>query len=260
MEKFNPKDAEKHYEALEIYAQNRSEQITEISQPFINITDRYGQLISRVVFILGDIKPDSTQDIVLRDLLADIFDCLYEARYLILASKLNIAFPVARKAYETLSLMSLCAIDETWAEKWQKGKQISNGTIREKLGKHPMGEQEEELKKLYSFFCLATHPNRAMTPYRFLGDGNQYVLGVIGQPNLLLVCDYCIKLLEMWYWFGAMVSFHYHEKISKVDKTFVEFYMQVAKEAPDVKKWLVENYNHLLEEEKKHWSRNPVEE
>ncbi len=259
MEKFfNPNDAEKHYESLEMYAANRSKQISEMSKPFINITDRYGRLISRVVLILGGIKPDSTQDMVLRDLLADIFDCLYEARHLIMASKLNIAFPIARKAYETLSLMSLCAIHKKWAEKWQKGKQISNATVREELGKHPMGEQEEELKKLYSFFCLATHPNRELSPYRFLGEGNQFVLGVIGKPNLLMVCDYCIKIIEMWYWFGAMVSFLYREKIYKVDKSYFEYYDQTAKEAGDVKEWLVENYNRLLEEERVYWSQNPV--
>ena len=251
MEILNSEDAEKHYESLDMYAQDRYRQISDMSKPFMDITDRYGRLISRVVFILGNIKPDSTQDIVLRDLLADIFDCLYEARHLIMATKLNIAFPVARRAYETLSLMNLCAIHSEWAEKWHKGKQISNATVRKELGKHPMGAQQEALRKLYSFFCLATHPNREMIPYRFLGDGNQYVLGVIGQPNLLMICDYCIKILEMWYWFGAMVSFFYRNKISKIYKSYFEYYMQTAKEAGDVNKWLVENYNRLLEEEKK---------
>lgn len=167
MKRFKPKDANKHYELLQLYADTRTKEISEMSVPFIKITDRYGRLISRVTLILGGIKPQNTQDRVLRDLLADIFDCLYESRFLIMASKLNVAFPIARRAYESLSLMSLCAIDKSWAEKWQKGKQLGNAVIRKELGKHPMGEQEEELKKLYNFFCTATHPNRELIPFRF---------------------------------------------------------------------------------------------
>ena len=260
MKKFKPKNANEHYELLQMYADMRTKEISKMSDPFVKITDRYGRLISRVTLILGGIKPENTQDKVLRDLLADIFDCLYESRFLIMASKLNVAFPIARRAYESLSLMSLCAIDKSWAEKWQKGKQIGNSVIRKELSKHPMGEQEEELKKLYSFFCLATHPNRELIPSRFLGEGNQYVLGVIGSPNLLMVCDYCIKILEMWFWFTAMVSYFYREKIAKVDKAYIDSYMQTAKEAKNVKKWLVENFNDLLEKEKAFWQQHPVKD
>jgi hypothetical protein len=260
MKRFKPKDANKHYESLQLYADTRAKEISEMFVPFVKITERYGRLISRITLILGSIKPQNTQDKVLRDLLADIFDCLYESRFLIMASKLNVAFPIARRAYESLSLMSLCAIDKSWAEKWQKGKQLGNSFIRKELSKHPMGEQEGELKKLYSFFCLATHPNRELIPSRFLGEGNQYVLGVIGSPNLLMVCDYCIKILEMWFWFTAMVSYFYREKIAKVDKAYIDSYLQTVKEAKNVKKWLVENFNNLLEKEKAFWQPNPVKD
>lgn len=258
MKKFKLKDADKHYESLQLYSETRTKEIGEISAPFIKITDRYGRLISRLSLILGGIKPKDTQDIVLRDLLADVFDCLYESRPLIMAAKLNVAFPIARRAYESLSLMSLCAIDKIWAGKWQEGKKIGNAEIRRELGKHPMGEQEEELKKLYNFFCSATHPNRNLIQRRFLGEGNQYVLGVIGQPNLLMVCDYCTKLLEMWFWLTAMVSYFYREAIAKIDKAYFDSYMQTAKEAQNVKKWLVDNFNRLLKEEQEYWCQNPV--
>ena len=250
MKKFKPKNANKHYELLQIYADTRTKEISEMSAPFVKITDRYGRLVSRATLILGAVKPKDIQDKVLRDLLADVFDCLYEARFLIMASKLNIAFPVARRAYESLSLMSLCALDKLWAEKWQKGKQIGNATIRDELNKHPMGEQKEELKKLYNFFCRATHPNRELIPSRFLGEGNQYILGVIGTPDLVMVCDYCIKLLDMWFWFTAMVSYYYRDKISYVDKDYINSYMQTAEEAKNVKKWLVDNFNNLLKKER----------
>lgn len=248
--RFKPKNANSHYEALRRYADIRTKEISEMSVPFIKITDRYGRLISRLTLILGEIRPRDVQDVVLRDLLADIFDCLYEARLLIMASKLNIAFPIARRAYESLSLMSLCSVDSSWAEKWQKGQRIGNAAIRKELGKHPKGEQEEELKELYDFFCLATHPNRELVPSRFLGEGNQYVLGVIGQPSLVMVCDYCIKLLQMWFWFTAMASYFYREQIAEVDKAYFDSYMRTAKEAENVMNWLTENFNDLLEEEK----------
>ena len=64
----------------------------------------------------------------------------------------------------------------------------------------------------------------------------------------------------MWYWFAAMVSYFYHEKIVKVDKAYFDSYMQTAKEAQNVKQWLVENFNNLLKEEKEFWSQNPVKE
>jgi len=64
----------------------------------------------------------------------------------------------------------------------------------------------------------------------------------------------------MWYWFAAMVSYFYREKIVKVDKAYFDSYMQTAKEAQNVKQWLVENFNNLLKEEKEFWSQNPVKE
>jgi hypothetical protein len=249
MVKFKPKDANQYFESLQLYSATYAKEISEMLEPFIKITDRYGRLISRVTLILGRIKPINIQDIVLRDLLADIFDCLYESRFLIMPGKLNVAYPIARRAYESLSLMSLCALDNTWAEKWQKGKKIGNAEIRKELGNHPMGEEEEALKKLYNFFCVATHPNRDLIPMRFLGEGNQYVLGVIGKPNLLMIIEYCTKILEMWFWFAAMVTFFYREKITKIDKGYFDSYMQTAKEAQNVKVWLDKNFNKLLDEE-----------
>jgi sorbitol-specific phosphotransferase system component IIC len=246
MDKFKPKNANKYYESLQLFSATRAKEISEMSEPFIKITDRYGRLISRVTLVLGRIKPINIQDIVLRDLLVDIFDCLYESRFLIMAGKLNVAYPIARRAYESLSLMSLCAIDNTWAEKWQKGKKIGNAEIRK--------------EKFYNFFCLATHPNRDLIPRRFLGEGNQYVLGVIEKPNLLMVIEYCTKILEMWFWLAAMVTFFYRATINKIDKGYFDSYMQTAKEAQNVKNWLNENFNKLLEEEQEYWRQNPVEE
>jgi hypothetical protein len=258
--RFKPKEANEQYEQLSHYSETRMKEISGMMEPYIKITDRYGRLISRIVLLIGKAKPKDIQDVVIRDLLADVFDFLYESRPLILSGKLSIAFPLARRAYESLSLLNLCAVDKSWAEKWQSGKKISNGQIRKELAKHPFGESEENTRELYDFFCSATHPNRKLIPQRFLGEGNEYVLGVIGKPELLLVVDYCIRVLNMWFWLTAMVSYLYRETIIQFDKTYMDAYGQTANEAQKVNKWLTDNFNHLLKESQDYWATYPVPE
>lgn len=258
--KFKPKEANEHYEQLEHYSETRTNEISGMVEPYIKITDRYGRLISRVVLLLGTIQPRDIQDVVIRDLLADVFDSIYESRPLILAGKLNVAFPIARRAYESLSLLHLCTLDKSWAEKWHKGKKISNAEIRKEMGSHPMGESEESMKELYNFFCSATHPNRELIPRRFLGEGNEYVLGVIGKPELVLITDYCMNALSMWFWLTATVTYFYRKVIEEHDKTYFEAYRQASDEAKRVSQWLVENHNHLIEEAQGHWDQHSAQE
>jgi len=246
--RFRPKDANTHYEELEQYSVTRTKEISGMSAPYIKITDRCGRLVSRLVLLLGTVKPHSLQDAIIRDLMADVFDFLYESRPLIMAGKLNVAFPLARRAYESLSLLHLCAIDKTWAVRWHEGKEISNGVIRKELAKHPMGQPEEIMREAYKFFCSATHPNRVLIPQRFLGEGNQYVLGVIGEPDLLLIVDYCMKTLAMWIWLLRIVVYFYRSVIAERDKDHFEALQQAHNEAKKVHEWLVANYSRLLGE------------
>ncbi len=255
---FNPKEAIKHYEELPKYADTRTKEISEMAKPFIEITDKYGRLICRIVHLLGNVKPKDTQDVAIRDLMSDIFDALYESRSLILAGKVHVSFPIARRAYESLSLLHCCVLDKAFANKWNKGKEIGNAEVRKKLGSHPKGESEKELRELYKFFCKATHPNRDLILRRFLGEGNKFVLGVIGKPNLVLTIDYCIKMLEMWFWLTATVSHFYKKEYLHKDKEYFTEYHQAADEAKQVKQWLVENFNSLLKEEQNYWKQNPV--
>jgi hypothetical protein len=254
----DPKMAIKEYKELSKYADTRTKEISEMSKPFIEITDKYGQLICRTVLLLGDVKPRDTQDIVIRDLISDIFDALYESRSLILAGKVHVSFPIARRAYESLSLLHCCVLDKAFANKWHKGKKIGNAEVRKKLGSHPKGESEKELRELYNFFCQATHPNRGLIARRFLGEGNKFVLGVIGKPNLVLIVDYCIKILEIWFWLTATVSHFYKKEYLLKDKEYFTEYHHAADEAKQVKQWLFENFNRLLSEEQKFSEQNPV--
>jgi hypothetical protein len=253
-------NAKENYKALAHYSKTRTKEMNEMFLPFIDITDRYGLLISRLTLILGNIKPKDTRDIVLRDLMADVFDCLYESRALIMGAKINVAFPVVRRAYESLTLLNLCAVNKFWAEKWQKGNEITNGEVRKELDKHPLGESKEKMKELYKFYCLGSHPNRDLIPRRLLGGGNEYVLGAIGHPNLVMSCDLCMKILEMWFWLTAMVSAIYLKIISAIDKDYHEAYSLTARDAEEVGKWLIKNFNKVLKEEKEYWDQNLVTE
>ena len=245
---FKPKEANEQYNLIQYYMEIRRKELSKMFDPYIKVTDRYGRLIARVTLLLGSIKPTSKQDSVIRDLMADVFDFLYDSRTLILSGKLTVAYPLARRAYESLSLLALCIIDPDWAKKWDKGKKINNSDIRRELAKHPLGESEVTTKELYDFFCTAGHPNRGLIPQRFLGEGNRFVLGAVAMPDLVLSTHYCQKHLNLWFWFAAAISLFYRKTLYKNDRSYSEAYDQTAKEAKTVFKWLGENLNRLLEE------------
>jgi hypothetical protein len=172
------KEAETQYAALAGYAEWRQNQLTGWLHSYIVATDLYGRLLCGVTLILGQQQPGATPlmgqkepnkqlDIVLRDLMADVFDFLYETRALILKGKLEIAFPLARRAYESLSLLVSCYLEPRLAKRWVAGKEISNSEVRGVLAKHPFGgEPEEKTRELYKFFVGFAHPNRKMMAQR----------------------------------------------------------------------------------------------
>lgn len=241
----------------------RLREISGMAEPYIQITERYACLIARLTSLLGHVPAVDEQDRVVRDLLADAFDFLYEAKPLILCGKLAVAYPIARRAYESLSLLHICSLEPNWASRWQAGKQLSNGEVRKALGSHTMGESEAELRKLYSFFSEAAHPNRSLVAHRFLGEGNEFVLGLIGKPELCLVVDYCAKHLELWHWLAAATTYFFREAIGANDPSYFKEYQECHEEAQPVKKWLVESYTSLhaealleLEADKQKWTGN----
>ena len=115
--------------------------------------------------------------------------------------------PLARRAYESLSLLVACELEPKLADRWMAGKQIGNAEVRRVLAAHPMGEPEAGTRKLYNFFSKTTHPNRSHMAHRYLGEGNEFVLGAIGRPSLALLADYAHKTLSLWFWFAAFVCF-----------------------------------------------------
>ena len=111
-----------------------------------------------------------------------MFDFLYEARA-ILKGKLEIAYPLARRAYESRSLLVGCTVEPKFDVMWIAGNQVGNAEVRHVLTAHPMGEKEAETRELYDFFSKTSHPNRTHMAYRFLGEGNEFILGAIGRPS-----------------------------------------------------------------------------
>ncbi len=166
-------EREDQYSKLPEYAELRETEVRLILQPYLDVTDQYGRLLCRLCSHVGTHAPVSVQDSVIRDLMADVFDFLFEVRPFIVKGQTLVAYPLARRAYESLSLLQVCILKASQAEKWAAGKKISNNEVRKALGKNPMGESEEELRKLYGFFCDMTHPNRETIAYRGLGEGNE---------------------------------------------------------------------------------------
>jgi hypothetical protein len=241
-----PNDGGEAYLALASCAEYRTEELSKMFAPVIQITDAYGSLISRLVWDLSELPPANQQERTVRDLLADTFDFLLAWRRAVLEGQLVVAYPLARRAYESLSLLVVCAQDAAIAQSWYKGKQIGNAAIRKALASLPMAESEDALKELYGFFSMGAHPNRGLVPMRLLGEGNGYVLGSVGNPNLVLVADHFIKLLNMWFWFGAAMGYHFRHVTDAKSRDWGQDYMGTADRARYVAVALTDVYNELL--------------
>jgi len=224
-------------------------------KPYLQVTDAYADLVCEIVDVIGTQKPSCTQDIVVRDLLADVFDSLVEARRIILTGKCSTAYPVARRVYESLSLMVLCALDPKIADKWHSGCEIRNAEVRRELAKHPFGEAEDATRRLYTFFTLGAHPNRGLIPRRFLGEDNEFVLGSVGAPSLALVTEYCTIHLRMWFWFVAVLLHHYKRLVEAAKTDFGRRYLHVADVAQKLQPELDRNYERLLCEEQARYNK-----
>jgi hypothetical protein len=111
-------------------------------------------------------------------------------------------------------------------------------------------------QELYQFFSRFSHPNREMMAYRFLGEGNEFVLGSIAVPSLALLADYALKTLNLWFWFGAFVTFVYMPMLHQADVNFRRGYLAAAKMAREVAPWLTEQFNRTLAQEQDHMERN----
>jgi len=54
------------------------EELTRQLQPVLDLADSYGLLVARAVLGMGSSPPKSRHETIVRDLIADVFDFLYE--------------------------------------------------------------------------------------------------------------------------------------------------------------------------------------
>lgn len=245
------KPGEDEYQALNQYSETRYQELSEMLEPYVAVTDACEKLLCRISISLGLTPPQDTQDTVVRDLMADVFDFLFESRAMILQGKIQIAYALARRAYESLSLLALCAQDTKYADKWASGKQIPNGEVRTQLAEQPFSESADKMQELYSFFSKATHPNRDLVPQRYLGEGNRFVFGSTGKPDLVFIADFCYCHLQLWFWFVALSAYKHHALLDKHDPDYIQDYFFAADQAKKVAKWLAKNFKRLLKEAQK---------
>ncbi len=224
----------------------------------VRSTDAYGSLISRLIWAIGGVPTAGIQDRVVRDLASDIFDFLFATRRPIFESQLAVSYPLARRAYESLSLLAVCIQDSSLAERWHGGAQISNTDVRKALETLPFKEPVEDLRALYKFFSTGSHPNRDLIPERYLGDGNGYTLGSIGRPDLVLTVDACLNLLRLWVWFAAAVGYYFREQLSRSDRSWGSDYLSLYKDAEAVAGWLMAEYNRLLSDVQAEYDENGI--
>lgn len=74
-------------------------------------------------------------------------------------------------------------------------------------------------------------------------------MGAIGKPSLALLADHTLKTPDLWFWFGAVVSFAYLPLLSKCDPDFHTDYMAVAKMAQEVAPWPTKQFNRVPAQE-----------
>jgi hypothetical protein len=237
------------YAELRQHAEIRSKELAPLLAPYLDLTDRYGEFVCGIVAVLGQMPPASPRDAATRDLIADVFDFLYEARALVAKGKLEVAYPLARRAYESLSLLVACTLEPKVADRWIAGKQVGHAEVRRVLAAHPMGEKETQTRELYNFFSKSTHPNRDHVAHRFLGEGNEFVLGAIGKPNLAMLADYALKTLNLWFWFAAFLGFMYRDLVSRTNPELFKAYHHSAEAVKPIASWLHEELNRALAEQ-----------
>lgn len=247
---------ESQYNTLPEYERTRVREFSEIYSDDIKLIEDYERLVCRMIVMLGEILPKDNLDRCIRDLICDVFDVLYAGKSIILRNYYPLGFPLLRRAYETVCLIHYFQLTPSKADKWDKGHQFDNSAIRKFLNTHPMGEKEDELRQIYTFYTKGTHVNRDFIPVRHLGEGNQFTLGSISRPDLFVTTDYIEQIIRLWFWFVAIVAYHYRETFSTLDANFGKDYLAIANRAQSAMQSLHEEKIKIREvnlaEEKQH--------
>ncbi len=173
-------------------------------------------LAAKQVEILGSIRPTSVEDVSMRDLGCDAFEFLYGARGAIASNRSSVAFPVMRRAFESVTLCNLFITKPEFAQAWAKGKTISNTDVWKNLEHNPNIGSITEIREVYKHFSQGTHANRTHIPYLFLGEGNQFTLGAIPPVDALTLGTHLRDLVQLCYWYVGVFLWFYRESLPAI--------------------------------------------
>lgn len=249
-------EAEEEHRRLDEYAQGRHSELTGIFDDEVQLLVAYEQLVCRATLILGTHEPVNAEDRVRRDLMADAFDALYVARTVVFQGYASAAWPLMRRALESITLFEYFMLLPNEASRWSQGSRITHARVRKYLNKHSIeiggttmsDDEKRTMKELYSQFSEAAHPNRDLIPTRFLGEGNSFALGAIGMPEPLVVAHYVLSLINLWFFFAAAVGYAYRELLHSADSLYVRDYLAVAATARQVNEQLHAAWSELWQE------------
>jgi hypothetical protein len=249
-DKYTKEEAIKLYDSFDSMYNRRVEAFDFILKPYFEVVNDYGRLFSRIHYITGFIKPKNEIDTIQRDLSSDAFDFLNETKYLIKRGQFNITYPIARRAFESITLMVAFNLKNELAIKWKGGGEIPNKDVRNVLDnfKEIGGESRESMKSLYDFFSKKSHPNYAAIPHGLIGLGNYYAIGPIPEPLLLLIVDLCIEIIDLWFWLIAFMWYYNLDNVSTYDPSFKNYYLVKKHKVLEVRNWLFEQRLSLIEE------------
>lgn len=228
--------------------------LSETFKAYVRIFSRYEALACQLTLQLGDHPPASEVDRACRDLFADTFDSLYVARRLVLRHYASSAFPLIRRAFETICLMEYFPHAPDRAKAWLRDEEIKNVEIRkflEALG----SESGDGLKAVYKFLAGGAHPTRSFIPKRLLGDGNRFVLGSIMPLMYSGVSEYVLESLRTWFWYMAVANFTFMSMSLPVNSVYCDEYMSTAEEAQRAIKRLAQQMPRIVAEDRAQLAR-----
>jgi len=272
-----PGNATAFYKTFKVNKKITHNKLSIVYRDFVKSSDQIGIMISRVELCVGQTKPKDQRDVIVRDLLADSFDNLYEARERVLEGQLSIAYSLARRGCESLAILMNCSFDKGWAKEWATGKKNTSQAsvfrklktsfknydkeIVEEFGQEYLKELDEKLgsgkasdyaefKKQYDGLSKYTHSNMWSIGRRFHGEPFEYVLMNSIRPDVEFSAHLLIAILEMQYRLLLTISWHYRKVISENDLDLI------TKEAIHVHKSVELTTDNLKKQFSKHWEES----
>lgn len=171
---------------------------------------------------VGDSRAADDCERVLRDLSCDVLDSLRCAEVALLYGCDNQSMVLIRRAYETTALMAYFLNFPEEAVAWEKGKEIKQSLIREKLDTAKIHESKDNLQRIYKVYSIFSHINRATIYNRLLGDGNRFTVGAQGNVSAKAFESILRELLASIMWFVDVMLYSFRAVAAKIGKPYTD--------------------------------------